>query len=223
MNNTFKLLNTFFKEYDSWLLKELGYNIFFTDSPDIFREYKNIINGGGKKAFGYHAIDLQNTTRTRISVNVVSVYKLVTSLSACEKLAMRLYEVQDKLSGVDFYFDCEKHELKNQLEVFTANYHPFDFFKFYEKRQENKINYSCFSSYNGVERESFNIGKATIFLVNDIAGDLSVEINEGKTKRSDRKFDPDFCPSFIDEDGEFVIFEFSGKSHYKSLFEMLDY
>lgn len=201
-------------------------NVYFTHSEEIFNEFYSLIRFSEHKVVGYHAFDLRGSEKIKISINKIDVFKQLTRLSTCEDLAKHIYhnreEIENaiildrKFSGVKIL----KSSLKNELEVFCSNYHPFDFYKFYEKRTENKISFSCLKS-GVIERETFNVGNMTLFLIDE---NIKIELTEknGINKRIDRKYDEDYS-NWFEYKNKKIIFEFSGKSHYKSLFEMLGY
>lgn len=192
-------------------------NVHFTDSSGVFEYFSSILKLSEKKPFGYHAIDLRGAERIKISVNRIEVFKQLTRLSMCEEIAKHIYHNSEEIRKENE----AKSDLKTELEVFCSNYHPFDFYKFYEKRTENKISFSCLR--NGVvERETFNVGNLTLFLIDDIDAFIEIADKNGSNKRVDRKFDERTSNCF-EYKSKKIIFEFSGKSHYKSLFELLEY
>lgn len=202
-------------------------NVYFTNSEEIFNEFYSLIIFSEHKVVGYHAFDLRGSEKIKISINRIDVFKQLTRLSTCEDLAKHIYNFSEEIennirttrskNGITV---IKKISLKNELEVFCSNYHPFDFYKFYEKRTENKISFSCLKS-GVIEREAFNVGNMTLFLI-DTNANIELTDKNGTNKRVDRKYD-EYYSNWFEYKNKKIIFEFSGKSHYKSLFEMLRY
>ena len=198
---------------------ELTENVYLTDNVKFIDGFNELKKSADKKIIGYHGFDLRGTQKKRISINRIEIFKQITKVSECENLASQIFASSEEILNSNK--NKENSNIANELSVFCSNYHPFDFYKFYEKRTENKIN--CSYLKNGeIERESFNVGNLTFFVVDNLNTKIDFVDNNGKNRRIDRKYNEDFSNSFVFE-GKTIIFEFSGKSHYKSLFEMLDY
>ena len=215
--NTYKQLKDLI-DYQTFLsiMPTNSRNVFLTDSEEIFGQISSLIAKSDKKIIGYHAINLLNAERFKISINRIEVFKQLKALSICEELARHIYANSEEIEKSN----RKKNNLKNELEVFCSNYHPFDFYKFYEKRTENKI--SCSMLKHGIaQRETFNIGNFTLFLCENIYG-VDISDNFGKNKRIDRKHNEDFANTFTYKDKDY-IFEFSNKPQYKSIIEMTEY
>lgn len=203
-------------------------NVYFTHSEEIFYEFYSLIKFSKHKVVGYHAFDLRGSEKIKISINRIDVFKQLTRLSTCEDLAKHIYHNSEEIEKTiiterehaPIIRESNSMKLKVELEVFCSNYHPFDFYKFYERRTENKISFSCLKS-GVIERETFNVGNMTLFLI-DNNSSIELKDKKGTNKRIDRKYDENYS-NWFEYKGKQIIFEFSGKSHYKSLFEMLGY
>jgi hypothetical protein len=212
--NTYKKLNDLIENNSFDVRLSSRKEIFLTDNVDYFNKIKSLIKSSQRKIIGYHAIDLRGADRIRISSNNTSIFKQVNTLSKCEKLAKYLFENIDNVRT--------QEDIKTQLEVFCLNYHPFDFFRFYEERFENKIVCSC-RIENEIEKTSFNIGEYTLFLVDKISlSNIDFTEKCSTPKKINRKHNEAYSNTFEINDQVF-IFEFSNKSMYRDMIEIIDY
>ncbi|WP_152995895.1 hypothetical protein [Pseudomonas aeruginosa] len=208
-------------------------NIHLTENDYFFNRFVSTIKSFEKKPIGYKAFDLTNATKIRICVNEIMIFKSISNLSMIEKLSKHIYDNYEEILENNKKFDY----LKTQIDVFVDNYKPFDFFKFQEKRKEYKVSISYLEN-NEVRNITTNMGELlAIKLKKEQFDFVDFDFKEGKNKRVNRKFNPEYMPSFkITEfkgsikKGEFeylkeneYIFEFSNKSYYKELIDMINY
>lgn len=208
-------------------------NIHLTENDYFFNRFVSTIKSFEKKPIGYKAFDLTNATKIRICVNEIMIFKSISNLSMLEKLSKHIYDNYEEILENNKKFDY----LKTQIDVFVDNYKPFDFFKFQEKRKEYKVSISYLEN-NEVHNISTNMGELLVIKLKKEQFDfVDFDFKEGKNKRVNRKFNPEYMPSFkITEfkgsikKGEFeylkeneYIFEFSNKSYYKELIDMINY
>lgn len=208
-------------------------NIHLTENDYFFNRFVSTIKSFEKKPIGYKAFDLTNATKIRICVNEIMIFKSISNLSMLEKLSKHIYDNYEEIIENNKRFNY----LKTQIDVFVDNYKPFDFFKFQEKRKEYKVSISYLEN-NEVRNITTNMGELLAIKIKKEQFDfVDFDFKEGKNKRVNRKFNPEYMPSFkITEfkgsikKGEFeylkeneYIFEFSNKSYYKELIDMINY
>ncbi|MFG8971284.1 hypothetical protein ACG3RP_27925 [Pseudomonas aeruginosa] len=220
--STYKLLKILKKKVDFYSFNTFRKNIQLIEDEDVFDELVSALKSFEKKPVGYKAFDLTNASKIRICVNEIEQFKSISNLSMLEKLSKHIFDNHEEILEANKGFDYQK----TQLDVFVDNYKPFDFFKFQEKRKEYKVNISYIEN-NEVYKISTNMGELlAIKLRKEQFNFVDLDIKEGTNKRVNRKYNPDYMPSFsIIEYGEKkdYVFEFSNKSYYKELIDMINY
>ncbi|HCI2644039.1 TPA: hypothetical protein NOS69_000013 [Pseudomonas aeruginosa] len=214
---------------------DFKHKIHLTDDHTAFNCFSSFIKDCETKPIGYKAFDLTNATKIRICIIETMSFKSISNLSMLERLSKHIYDNYEEILEKNKKFDF----LKTQINVFVDNYKPFDFFKFQEKRLEYKVNISYVE--NGESKIiKTNLGHLiAIKLRREQFDIIDFDFKEAKNKQVNRKYNTDYIPSFrlrlpnktrnLDDldfkaitEKEF-IFEFSNKSYYKELIDMINY
>lgn len=225
--SAYKLLKEVKREIEIFSFYDFRKSIHLIDNELFYNKFISVLKEFEKKPVGYKAFDLTNASKIRICVNEIELFKSISNLSMLEKLSKYIYDNHEEILEANKKFDY----LKTQLDVFVDNYKPFDFFKFQEKRKEYKVNISYIEN-NEVHKISTNLGELLAIKLRKEQFDfVDLDVKEGKNKRVNRKYNQDYMPSFkvIEMNDNFgfmnkeYVFEFSNKSYYKELIDMINY
>lgn len=232
--SSFKILKKVKEKVEIYSFNDFCGKIHLIDNLSVFNEFQSIIETFEKKPVGYKSFNLSNATKIRICVNETRIFKPVSTLSKLETLSKYIYDNHEEVIEINHKFDF----IKTQINVFVDNYKPFDFFKFQEKRTEFKVNISYVEN-NETKIIKTNLGELlAIYIRREQFDCLDYDHKSAQNKQVNRKYNPEYMPSFkisnvimrkdnIDPLKEYrgkeYIFEFSNKSYYKELIDMINY